>query len=96
MKEENLIHTTYSACFNDENNNNHSHALFHNCFHSYQILDWLVAKQLCKTIDDGKEIFQVLAKLKIIHHGESNVQIQFVFDSIFDDEKVDLILRNLC
>ena len=70
MKEENLIHPSYSAYFNDENNNHHSCSLFHNCFHSYEILDWLIAKQLCKTIDDGKEIFQVLVKLKIIHHGK--------------------------
>lgn len=69
MKEENLIHPTYSAYFNDENNNNHSHSLFHNCFHSYEILHWLIDKQLCKTLDDGVEIFRVLVKLKIIHHG---------------------------
>lgn len=70
MKEESLIHKTYSACFNDENNNNHSYSLFHNCFHASEILNWLVNKQLCKTIVDGKEIFQVLTKLKIIHHGK--------------------------
>lgn len=68
MKEENLIHTTHSAYFNDENNNNQSHSLFHNCFHSHETLHWLIDKQLCKTFDDGAEIFRVLAKLKIIHH----------------------------
>jgi len=68
MKEENLIHRTYSAYFSDENNNNQSHSLFHNCFHSYEILHWLIDKQLCKTLDDGVEIFRVLVKLKIIHH----------------------------
>jgi len=70
MKEEKLIHHSYSAYFNDENNNNHFYSVFHNCFHSYEIIDWLIKNQLCKTIDDGQEIFQVLEKLKIIHHGK--------------------------
>lgn len=71
MKEEKLIHSSYSAYFNDENNNNNTnnfYSIFHNCFHSYEIVDWLIKKQLCKTIHDGVEIFQVLEKLKIIHH----------------------------
>ncbi|CAF0883977.1 unnamed protein product [Adineta ricciae] len=69
MKEEKLIYSSYSAYFNDENNNaNNFCSLFHNCFHSYEIINWLIKKQLCKTIDDGLEIFQVLEKLKIIHH----------------------------
>jgi hypothetical protein len=72
MKEEKLIHHSYSAYFNDENNNNNNnlYSLFHNCFHSYEIIDWLMKKQLCKTVHDGQEIFQVLEKLKIIHHGK--------------------------
>ncbi|CAF3420041.1 unnamed protein product [Rotaria sp. Silwood1] len=68
MKEEKLIHRTYSAYFNDENNNNNLYSLFHNCFYSYETINWLIKRQLCKTIDDGLEIFQVLEKLKIIHH----------------------------
>ncbi|CAF3706067.1 unnamed protein product [Rotaria sordida] len=71
MKEEKLIHHSYSAYFNDENNNNNNnnlYSLFHNCFHSYEVINWLIKRQLCKTIDDGQEIFQVLEKLKIIHH----------------------------
>ncbi|CAF1159361.1 unnamed protein product [Adineta steineri] len=68
MKEEKLIHQSYSAYFNDENNNNNFYSLFHNCFHSYEIINWLIKKQLCKTNQDGQEIFQVLEKLKIIHH----------------------------
>jgi hypothetical protein len=71
MKEEKLIHPSFSAYFNDENNNNNFYSVFHNCFHSYEIIDWLIKKQLCKTPDDGQEIFQVLEKLKIIHHGKN-------------------------
>ena len=70
MKEEKLIHPSYSAYFNDENNNNNFHSTFHNCFYSTEVLQWLIRKQLCKTFDDGQEIFQVLEKLKIIHHGK--------------------------
>ena len=66
MKEERLIHRTYSAYFNDENNNPCS--IFHNCFHSYEVINWLIKRQLCKATDDGQEIFQALEKLKIIHH----------------------------
>ncbi|UJR28980.1 hypothetical protein I4U23_010198 [Adineta vaga] len=65
MREENLIHRSYSAYLNDENS---PRSLFHNCFHSYETIDWLIKQQLCKTICDGVEIFQVLEKLKIIHH----------------------------
>ncbi|UJR20662.1 hypothetical protein I4U23_023784 [Adineta vaga] len=69
MKEDKLIYSSYPAYFNDENNNtNNFYSLFHNCFHSYETIHWLIKKQLCKTIDDGLEIFQVLEKLKIIHH----------------------------
>jgi hypothetical protein len=68
MKEENLIHPSFSAYFNDENNNNNFYSVFHNCFHSHETIDWLIKKQLCKTPDDGQEIYQVLEKLKIIHH----------------------------
>jgi len=70
MKEEKLIHHSYPAYFNDENNNDNFYSVFHNCFHSYDIINWLINKQLCKTIEDGQEIFQVLEKLKIIHHGK--------------------------
>lgn len=69
MKEEKLIHS-YSAYFNDENNNSNFNSLFHNCFHSSEVIHWLMKRQLCKTINDGLEIFQVLEKLKIIHHGK--------------------------
>lgn len=72
MKEEKLIHHSYAAYFNDENNNNNLCSLFHNCFHSYETIDWLKKRHLCKTNDDGQEIFQVLEKLKIIHHGKEN------------------------
>ncbi|CAF0777903.1 unnamed protein product [Rotaria sordida] len=65
MREENLIHRSYSAYLNDKNG---PRSLFHNCFHSYEAIDWLIKKQLCKTIYDGVEIFLVLEKLKIIHH----------------------------
>ncbi|CAF3358452.1 unnamed protein product [Rotaria socialis] len=65
MREENLIHRSYSAYLNDKNS---QRSLFHNCFHSYEAIDWLIKKQLCKTIYDGVEIFQVLEKLKVIHH----------------------------
>jgi len=69
MKEEKLIYPSYSAYFNDENNNNNNfYSTFHNCFHSYEIINWLIKKQLCKSIDDGIEIFQVLEKLKMVHH----------------------------
>jgi hypothetical protein len=67
MQEENLIHRSYSAYLNDENS---PRSLFYNCFHSSETIDWLIKQQLCKTIDDGQEIFQVLEKLKIIHHGK--------------------------
>jgi len=67
MQEENLIHRSYSAYLNDENS---PRSLFHNCFYSYETIDWLIKQQLCKTISDGLEIFQVLEKLKIIHHGK--------------------------
>lgn len=67
MQEENLIHRSYSAYLNDENS---PRSLFHNCFYSCEAIDWLIKQQLCKTIDDGLEIFQVLEKLKIIHHGK--------------------------
>jgi len=67
MQEENLIHRSYSAYLNDENS---PRSLFHNCFYSYETIDWLIKQQLCKTIYDGVEIFQVLEKLKIIHHGK--------------------------
>ncbi len=67
MQEENLIHRSYFAYLNDENS---PRSLFHNCFYSYETIDWLIKQQLCKTIDDGLEIFQVLEKLKIIHHGK--------------------------
>lgn len=70
MKEEKLIHPSYSAYLNDENNNNNLHSIFHNCFHSTEVLHWLIEKQLCKTLDDGQDIFQMLEKLKILHHGE--------------------------
>ena len=70
MREENLIHRSYSAYLNDENS---PRSLFHNCFHSSEAIDWLIKQQLCKTIYDGLEIFQVLEKLKIIHHGKSFV-----------------------
>ncbi|CAF2575947.1 unnamed protein product [Rotaria sp. Silwood2] len=65
MREENLIHRSYSAYLNDKNS---PRSLFHNCFHSHEAIDWLIKKQLCKTTYDGLEIFQVLEKLKIIHH----------------------------
>jgi len=75
MQEEKLIYPTYSAYFNDENNNtNNLYSLFHNCFHSHDIINWLIKKQLCKTIEDGQEIFQVLEKLKIIHHGKISIK----------------------
>jgi len=70
MQEENLIHRTYSANLNDENS---PRSLFHNCFHSHDTIDWLIKQQLCKTIYDGVEIFQVLEKLKIIHHGKTSI-----------------------
>ena len=70
MQEENLIHRSYSAYLNDENS---PRSLFHNCFYSCETIDWLIKQQLCKTIDDGLEIFQVLEKLKIIHHGKSTL-----------------------
>jgi hypothetical protein len=67
MQEENLIHRSYSAYLNDVNS---PCSLFHNCFYSSETIDWLIKQQLCKTIYDGLEIFQVLEKLKIIHHGK--------------------------
>lgn len=67
MREENLIHPSYSAYLNGENN---PRSLFHNCFHSYETIEWLKKQQLCKTSTDGLEIFQVLEKLLIIHHGK--------------------------
>lgn len=69
MREENLIHRSYSAYLNNEGS---PHSLFHNCFHSADIVDWLIKQQLVKTVDDGLEIFQVLEKLKIIHHGKTH------------------------
>jgi hypothetical protein len=82
MKEENLIHPSFSAYFNDENNNNNFYSVFHNCFHSHETIDWLIKKQLCKTPDDGQEIYQVLEKLKIIHHGKYKIidLDKFLFD----------------
>lgn len=84
MKEEKLIHPTYSAYFNDENNNKNFYSIFHNCFHSYEILQWFINKQLCKTLEDGREIFRVLEKFKIIHHGKclSLAQCQFTHASV--------------
>ena len=66
MKEENLIRPTYSAYLIDKNN---PLSFFHSCFHSYEAIDWLINRQLCKNASDGLEIFQVLENLKMIHHG---------------------------
>ncbi|CAF2979064.1 unnamed protein product [Rotaria sp. Silwood2] len=101
MKEEKLIHHTYSAYFNDENNNNNLYSLFHNCFHSYETINWLIKRQLCKTIDDGLEIFKVLEKLKIIHHvcdfnefeypllPSSNNNVKYLYRFRLDDGTTD-------
>lgn len=67
MREENLIHPSYSAYLNGEQS---PRSLFHNCFHSFEAIEWLKKQQLCKSISDGLEIFQVLQKLSIIHHGK--------------------------
>jgi hypothetical protein len=80
MQEENLIHLSYSAHLNDENS---ARSLFHNCFHSYQTIDWLIRQQLCKTIYDGLEIFQVLEKLNIIHHGKKFLALSQKNNSFF-------------
>ena len=67
MREENLIHRLYSAYLNDEHN---QRSVFHNCFHSSATVEWLIKQQLCKTVLDAIDIFQVLEKLQIIHHGK--------------------------
>ena len=71
MREENLIHPSYSAYLNGEQS---PRSLFHNCFHSFEAIEWLKKQQLCKSISDGLEIFQVLQKLSIIHHGKTSVE----------------------
>ncbi|CAF0731184.1 unnamed protein product [Adineta steineri] len=99
MQEENLIHRSYSAYLNDENS---PRSLFHNCFHSYEIIDWLIKQQLCKTIYDGLEIFQVLEKLKIIHHvcdlnefeypptnSLSHINVKYLYRFRLDDGTAD-------
>lgn len=67
MREENLIHSTYQAFLNGDQS---PRSLFHNCFHSYEAIEWLKKQQLCKSTSDALEIFQVLQKLSIIHHGK--------------------------
>ena len=79
MKEEGLIRRSYSAHFDEENNHNHLYSLFHNCFHSSETIEWLIKKQLCKTVDDGQDIFHVLSKLKIIHHGKVRIRPSVFF-----------------
>lgn len=100
MQEENLIHRSYSAYLNDENS---PRSLFHNCFYSYETIDWLIKQQLCKTINDGLEIFQVLEKLKIIHHvcdlnefeyptsrSSSQNNVKYLYRFRLDDGTADL------
>ena len=67
MREESLIHRLYSAYLNDEHN---QRSVFHNCFHSSETVEWLIKQQLCKTVLDGIDLFQVLEKLQLIHHGK--------------------------
>ena len=93
MKEEKLIHHSYSAYFNDENHN--SYSLFHNCFHSYEVMNWLIKNQLCKTINDGQKIFQVLEELKIIHHGKRYIISEEIFLLGIKPNKHFLHLLNL-
>ncbi|CAF0992462.1 unnamed protein product [Didymodactylos carnosus] len=66
LKEEDVIKKTYQAYLDPEKKT--PDARIYNCFQAKEAVDWLIKKQLCRNIQDGTEIYQILQDLKIIHH----------------------------